>query len=112
IRWSGADVAGTGSRDEFALDDIRVIANPVSASPLPVRFTTLKAMEQSGGMLVSFETQLEENLAYYTLERSLDGRQFYQVHQFSAKNDGAAVNHYSFLDPQAVTGPVYYRVKS
>lgn len=33
IRWSSADVAGSGSRDEFALDDIQLIANPTSVKP-------------------------------------------------------------------------------
>ncbi len=33
IRWSGADVGGSGSRDEFALDDIQLIANPTSVKP-------------------------------------------------------------------------------
>lgn len=33
IRWSGADVAGGGSRDEFALDDIQLIANSTSVKP-------------------------------------------------------------------------------
>lgn len=28
LRWAGDDVSGSGSRDEFALDDITVIANP------------------------------------------------------------------------------------
>jgi predicted RNA-binding protein with TRAM domain len=28
LRWTGDDVSGSGSRDEFALDDITVIANP------------------------------------------------------------------------------------
>ncbi|MGZ8544226.1 MAG: T9SS type A sorting domain-containing protein, partial [Flavisolibacter sp.] len=112
VRWSGSDISGTGSRDEFALDDIRFVANPVSGNPLPVRFTTLRAMEQPGGMLVSFETQLEENLEYYILERSLDGRVFFPLKQFSAKNNGAHVNLYSFLDQQTASGIVYYRVRS
>lgn len=30
LRWSGADVSGSGSRDEFALDDITLVANPSS----------------------------------------------------------------------------------
>lgn len=33
IRWYGADVSGSGSRDEFAIDDISVIANPTSTFP-------------------------------------------------------------------------------
>jgi hypothetical protein len=31
LRWSGADVGGSGSRDEFALDDISVNVNPSGA---------------------------------------------------------------------------------
>ncbi|MBP9187519.1 MAG: hypothetical protein KBG11_10515, partial [Bacteroidia bacterium] len=30
LKWSGADLAGSGSRDEFALDDINIIANPTT----------------------------------------------------------------------------------
>ncbi len=33
LRWYGADVGGSGSRDEFAIDDISVIANPTSVYP-------------------------------------------------------------------------------
>jgi len=31
LRWSGADFGGSGSRDEFALDDISIVANPTAA---------------------------------------------------------------------------------
>ncbi len=31
IRWNGSSVSGTGAQDEFAIDDIEVIANPTSA---------------------------------------------------------------------------------
>lgn len=112
VRWSGSDVSGTGSRDEFALDDIGFIANPVSGSPLPVRFTTLMAAEQSGGILVNFETRLEENLEHHILERSADGSRFTAIRQFKAENNGSATSHYQYLDPQLATGPVYYRVRS
>ena len=112
VRWSGSDVSGTGSRDEFALDDIGFIANPVSGNPLPVRFTTLKAVEQSGGVLVNFETQLEENLESHILERSADGSRFMAITQFSAKNNGSAISHYQYLDPHLSLAPVYYRVRS
>ena len=30
LRWSGADVGGSGSRDEFALDNITLITNPTT----------------------------------------------------------------------------------
>ena len=32
IKWSGSAVSGTGEKDEFAIDDIEVIANPVASN--------------------------------------------------------------------------------
>jgi hypothetical protein len=33
FRWTSDDLGGSGSRDEFALDDIRLVVNPVTARP-------------------------------------------------------------------------------
>ncbi len=33
LRWSGNDVGGSGSRDEFAIDDIQLVANTTSVYP-------------------------------------------------------------------------------
>ena len=33
IRWSGVNIGGSGSQDEFALDDISIVANPTTVFP-------------------------------------------------------------------------------
>lgn len=38
FRWSSADVGGGGSRDEFALDDIKIVANPTDSYALTGTF--------------------------------------------------------------------------
>jgi hypothetical protein len=38
LKWTGDDVGGGGSRDEFALDDITVVANPTGALPISGTF--------------------------------------------------------------------------
>jgi hypothetical protein len=38
LKWSSNDVSGSGSRDEFALDDITIVANPTDALQLSGSF--------------------------------------------------------------------------
>ena len=48
LRWSGADVAGSGSRDEFALDDIVVNASGSPAANTVVQFTSTSSTVSEG----------------------------------------------------------------
>ena len=41
FKWSGSDVGGSGSRDEFALDDITIVANPTSNLSISGTFSEL-----------------------------------------------------------------------
>ncbi|HEY0356886.1 MAG TPA: T9SS type A sorting domain-containing protein, partial [Flavisolibacter sp.] len=111
IRWNSSDLSGTGSRDEFALDDITMIANPVS-NPLPVRFTRLKATQRAGGIELEFSNATEENLVSYEVERSANGRSFTGIRQIppTKNNGGNAV--YSIMDETPLKGDNYYRIRS
>jgi len=50
LRWSGADVSGSGSRDEFALDDISV----KGMAAVPEASTWVTGLGLSLGMLGTF----------------------------------------------------------
>jgi hypothetical protein len=49
LRWSGADIGGSGSRDEFVLDDISIKAIPVPESPRTTLYFVLGLLAISGG---------------------------------------------------------------
>ena len=112
IRWSSADVSGTGSRDEFALDDISVTGNPLANGPLPVRFTSLKAFQVANGIQLEFGNEIEENLDEYIIVRSMDGNHFIAVDTLKpGKNDGSKA-YYRVIDKNPVPGNNFYRIGS
>jgi hypothetical protein len=112
LRWSSADVSGSGSRDEFALDDISVVANPIGPGPLPVRFTSIRAVQVQNGVEVHFSNLTEENLVSYIVERSEEGSRFTGIATlFPSANDGE-VAKYSIIDPSPFKGNNFYRVRS
>jgi hypothetical protein len=61
---------------------------------------------------LSWITSKEEGLVKYYIERSIDGTNFSQVGYVNGYNNGNATNQYSFIDPAAVTGKVYYRISA
>ncbi len=66
LRWSGADVNGSGSRDEFALDDIVVNA---TGSPVPntvVQFTTGSSTVSEGAGSTSLSVSITNPAAVQT----------------------------------------------
>lgn len=52
----------------------------------------------------------EEGLVRYIVEKSFDGRNFHAIATLSGYNNGASVNTYSFKDPDALSGRVWYRI--
>ena len=54
----------------------------------------------------------DENIDYFTLQRSLDAQNWETVAHIPALNNGNAVNNYSYKDPYKATANTYYRIAS
>jgi len=109
---SGSSTAGTVERvavssyGYFALGNL----NP-EGSPLPVKLSSLKASEVSGGIKLLWTNQSESDVVSYTIERSFNGSNFTNIHQLAAaKNSGEAVD-YRMTDPTPLQGNNFYRIK-
>jgi hypothetical protein len=67
------------------------------------------------GQLINDQAQLnwtsvnEIELSHYDLEKSYDGINFFKTTQVAAKNLANATYH--FIDPEKITGMVYYRLR-
>lgn len=59
LRWYGADATGSGTRDEFALDDITVVGNPSNYK------TVLSGTNESG--IVNGDAELTANTSFDSL---------------------------------------------
>ena len=75
---------------------------------LPVNFISITASRKTTNVQVNFKVGNEINIHHYEVERSVDGRNYSRVGNIAA----AGVTDYSFLDVNAPTTNLFYRVKS
>ncbi|WP_345028408.1 choice-of-anchor Q domain-containing protein [Ravibacter arvi] len=79
------------------------------AGPLPVRWISFTAgLNDNGHSVLEWKAD-EANVAGYQVERSSNARDFYVIGTRAA--GGTGIVQYSFTDPHAVVGLVYYRIR-
>lgn len=111
LRWSSDDAGGSGSRDEFGLDDISIAANPKGSIILPVNFTNLQVSKITGGIAVQWSNATEEAVSHYVIERAERNYRFEAIGQMPAQNNSGVKADYSFTDKAFTNQSVYYRIK-
>lgn len=70
----------------------------INANPLPVSWLYFNGITKAEGALLEWGVAQEENNAYYTLERSEDGKHFSPVARLDAKHLSDGEQHYSYMD--------------
>lgn len=86
-----------------------VIAGVTSATPLPVKFTNVKAFQKLNGVQVEW-SDATSTIDRYVIERSGDGRVFTEVASIAGSNQTGLVN-YTWFDAAPVNGNNFYRIK-
>lgn len=66
LEWSGDDAGGTGSRDEYGIDDVSVSA------PTLVELLSYTATVTGGRVTLTWETAVEVDNAGFAIQRALD----------------------------------------
>jgi hypothetical protein len=96
------------SRDSITSFSPFAVEDPLA---LPITLIDFTAKSEGKKVRLDWETGSEENNDYFTIERSLDGKNFEQV--FTKKGAGnSKVNLYYFgYDAKPYTGVSYYRLK-
>ncbi len=107
----GAD-ANNNASDFTTVVNANILLRNSSSFALPVKFNNVKAFEQNSGIVVQWSNATEENVAYYNVERSANGREFSSIAQIDAKvNDGGKAD-YKFFDNSPLNDNNYYRIKA
>jgi PKD repeat protein len=104
--------ASTYALDGFMIDDFE-ITGPTNVI-LPATLLRFKAAKDNNSVLLKWDTENEQNVMHYIVERSTDGQHFSPVGTVNARN--RVSNSYTFNDnlltltskPQ---GQLYYRLK-
>ena len=109
-------IEGTGKRKAYSYngDPANVATLTVIYDlngPLPVELLDVSANLHDHGVKVDWTTASEENNDYFTVERSIDGRNFEALGNVQGQGTTSEINKYSFLDKAPKRGLNYYRIK-
>ncbi|MBN8674013.1 MAG: T9SS type A sorting domain-containing protein [Chitinophagales bacterium] len=99
-----AKVLGLTQFSPYALANI--------SGPLPVSFGTVRAAQQGSAIKIDWSNLTEQDVLSYSVEHSLNGRDFTGLTAVAAaRNDGGKAD-YSYLHTTPVRGINYYRIRS
>lgn len=96
-----ADSSSFGNRFELVMK---------AGTTLPLSELNLVATKQPAGVLISFTTTNETDLARHEVERSLNGKDFEGKTTLAAKNE--KFNSYSWTDADVNAATIFYRIKT
>ena len=86
-------------------------SHPVSAIPLPVKFTSFSLSHNETYVLVEWSTASEVNCSYFEVDRSTDGINWTVAGTVVAAGNSNAAQQYKYIDKNASGQIIYYRVK-
>jgi hypothetical protein len=81
-------------------------------APLPVILVNFSANLNSNKTIsLSWSTQMELNLSYFTIERSADASNWEAIGNVQANGNSSSTSYYSFSDQDPLGGSNYYRLQ-
>lgn len=80
-------------------------------STLPVTYTMFNATLKDKTVHLDWHTSTEINSDYFSIERSLDSREFREIGKVKAAFNSSGLKDYRFIDSTPMTGRNYYRIK-
>ncbi len=104
VRSNVLDLAETEQLFSFGIDGF-------SNNPLPIELLSFTAKALNETVRVEWSTASEINNDYFTVERSIDGKQFEVVGYLDGSGTTTTVNSYSLTDLHPHKGVSYYRLK-
>jgi hypothetical protein len=81
-----------------------------AVNPPPVHFANVHAFEKGDDVQIEWTNPAEEDIAYYEIERSGNGRNFHAIGKKNPIANNGRPASYDFVDEAPLHGPKYYRV--
>ncbi|MGV3587697.1 MAG: T9SS type A sorting domain-containing protein [Adhaeribacter sp.] len=78
---------------------------------LPVELVNFKAARTKGEVELKWQTAMEKNNDFFTVEMSLDGKRFSEVAKVKGVGNTNQIQSYSYLHRNAPSQTTYYRLK-
>lgn len=78
---------------------------------LPIELLSFEAKKEESDVRIDWTTLTEKDNDYFTIERSVDGTVFEAIAVVEGQGTSLTRNDYTYLDRDAVSGTLYYRLK-
>lgn len=106
---------GVNNADSWESGNISTIGaknNAVSGTQvLPIQMISFSAERKTDINTLYWQTATETNNSYFTIERSDDTKNFYEIGMQQGAGNSNTVLNYSFVDEIKLSNTVYYRLK-
>lgn len=80
--------------------------------PLPVRLRDFTVAKNSqGGVNLKWTTDMEQHTSHFSIERSVDGKNFLSIGTVRSAGNSNSLRNYVFVDDALLTQELYYRLK-
>lgn len=110
---SGTPTTGSVTRTGVSVFSPFSLGNTLNgANPLPVTFFDVKAFEKNSGVQVEWVNLTEKDLANYSVERSVNGRDFTAITTIAARSNQNDAQSYNNFDASPFAGTSFYRIKA
>ena len=83
----------------------------ITTTPLPVHIISFTAKENNKTVDLLWKTENEENLVYYKVMRSHDGRNFEEIGTVTARGSSGTIEEYRLNDQQPFAGKNFYQLE-
>ena len=99
--------AENDNASSWAFDNIVV----AGTNALPVTLTKFNISQSGTESYLSWETELEKNNDYFSIERSFNSRDFSEIGQVKGAGTSYEPQDYAFTDARPLQGKNYYRLR-
>lgn len=82
-----------------------------SQQPLPIELVDFYAEAKKGYVEIKWVTASEKNNDFFTIERSLDGKQFRPIGEVDGQGNSVEMRYYTYEDHSPIHGVQYYQLK-
>ena len=83
----------------------------INSHVLPVQWSQFTGKILTGHAALNWQTQTEENSAWFVIEKSVNGQTYTSVDSVRAAGNSGQLQSYRWNDPQLANGTLWYRIR-
>jgi hypothetical protein len=121
-QWNGSSTCNTATVNSLNCNTARIqiqglgissqtVNFPITYIALPVQIIGFNAALSGKKVKLAWSTATESNNDHFTVERSVNGTQWEELHSLPGAGNSTSIENYNWYDEHPIQGIAYYRLK-